>query len=169
MRREISALVAWRTSGRPVVPHGVSLSLGGAERLATVRSLVIRGMYGGTDTLSLRVPVEIYVRAPNQRAMIVHTFDGDTTTVYDGQAAWIAAPETMKPVSVLRLTGGNLDAARIETELFFPARINEIATDWRVGSITGIDDRDVHLSRHPGAARADSQATSGARWAIGEC
>ena len=127
-------------------------TLGGAERLATVRSLVIRGIYGGTDTLSLKVPVEIYVRAPNQRAMIVHTFDGDTTTVYDGQAAWIAAPETMKPVSVLTLTGGNLDSARIETELFFPARIKEIATDWRVGSITGIDDRDVHLVQGRGRA-----------------
>ena len=127
-------------------------TLGGAERLAAVRSLVIRGIYGGTDTLSLKVPVEIYVRAPNQRAMIVHTFDGDTTTVYDGQAAWIAAPETMKPVSVLTLTGGNLDAARIETELFFPARIKEIATDWRVGPVTGIDDRDVHLVQGRGRA-----------------
>lgn len=127
-------------------------ALGGAERLAAVRSLVIRGSYGGTDTLTLKVPVEIYVRAPNQRAMIVHTWDGDTTTVYNGQTGWIAAPETMKPVPVLTLTGGNLDAARVETELFFPSRIKEIAADWRVGPITGIDDRDVQLVQGRGKA-----------------
>jgi photosynthetic reaction center cytochrome c subunit len=127
-------------------------ALGGAERLATLRTLTIKGIYGGTDTLSLKVPVEVFLRAPNQRAMVVHTFDGDTTTVYDGQAGWIAAAETMKPVPVLALTGGNLDAARIEGELWFPARIKEMLTDWRVGQITGIDDRDVQLVQ--GRARA---------------
>ena len=120
-------------------------ALGGADRLATLRTLSIKGIYSGWDTLSLKVPVEILVRAPNQRAMVVHGFDGDMTTVYDGRAGWIAGPETMKPVPVMALTGGNLDAARIETELFFPARIKEMLTDWRVGPITGIGDRDVQF------------------------
>ena len=120
-------------------------ALGGAERLATLRSLSIKGIYSGYDTLSLKVPVEILVRAPNQRVMVVHGYDGDMTTVYDGQAGWIAGPETMKPVPVMALTGGNLDVARIETELFFPSRIKEMLTDWRVGQITGIGDRDVQF------------------------
>lgn len=120
-------------------------ALGGAERLATIRTLSIKGIYGGYDTLSLKVPVEILVRAPNQRVMVVHGFDGDMTTVYDGQAGWIAGPETMKPVPVMALTGGNLDVARIETELFFPSRIKEMLTDWRVGQITAIGDRDVQF------------------------
>jgi photosynthetic reaction center cytochrome c subunit len=120
-------------------------ALGGTERLAAVRSLSIKGIYGGWDTLNLKVPVEILVKAPNQRVMVVHTFDGDTTTVYDGQAGWIAGAETMRPVPVLALTGTNLDAARIETELFFPSRLKETLTDWQVGPVTGIDDRDVQL------------------------
>ena len=120
-------------------------ALGGAERLATLRTLSIKGIYGGYDTLSLKVPVEILVRAPNQRVMVVHGYDGDMTTVYDGQAGWIAGPETMKPVPVMALTGGNLDVARTETELFFPSRIKEMLTDWRVGPITGIGDRDVQF------------------------
>jgi photosynthetic reaction center cytochrome c subunit len=120
-------------------------ALGGAERLATVRSLSIKGIYGGWDTLNLKVPAEILLRAPSQRAMVVHAYDGDTTTVYDGQAGWIAGPETMRPVPVLALTGTNLDAAKIETELFFPSRLKEMLTDWRVGSVTSVDDRDVQL------------------------
>jgi photosynthetic reaction center cytochrome c subunit len=120
-------------------------ALGGAERLAAVRSLSIKGIYGGWDTLNLKVPVEILVKAPNQRMMVVHTFDGDTTTVYDGQAGWTAGAETMKPVPVMALTGTNLDATRIETELFFPSRLKGLLTDWLVGPITSIDDREVQL------------------------
>jgi outer membrane lipoprotein-sorting protein len=120
-------------------------ALGGTERLAAVRTLSIKGIYSGWDTLSLKVPVEIFLQAPNRRAMIVHAYDGDTTTVYDGQSGWIAGPENLKPVPVMGLTGGNLDAARIEGELFFPARIKEMLTDWLVGPITYIDDRDVQL------------------------
>jgi outer membrane lipoprotein-sorting protein len=120
-------------------------AIGGADRLAALRSLSIKGIYSGWDTLSLKVPFELYVRAPSQRAMIVHAFDGDLTTVYDGQAGWTAGPETLKPVPVMALTGGNLDVARIETELFFPTRLKEMLTDWLVGPITGIDDRDVRL------------------------
>ena len=118
-------------------------ALGGTERLAAVRTLSIKGTYSGWDTLSLKVPVEIFLQAPNRRAMIVHAYDGDATTVYDGQSGWIAGPENLKPVPVMALTGGILDAARIEGELFFPARIKEMLTDWLVGPITGIDDRDV--------------------------
>jgi hypothetical protein len=67
------------------------------------------------------------------------------TTVYNGQEGWIAGPEALKPVPVMALTGGNLDVAKIETELFFPARLKEMLTGWLVGPITAIDDRDVRL------------------------
>jgi outer membrane lipoprotein-sorting protein len=120
-------------------------ALGGAQRLATLQSLSVKGIYSGWDTLQQRVAVEIFLKAPNQRTSIVHAFEGDTTTVYDGRAGWIAAPETMKPVPVLALTGSNLDTARIEAELFFPARIKEMLTEWRVGPPTYIDDREVQL------------------------
>jgi outer membrane lipoprotein-sorting protein len=120
-------------------------AIGGAERVATLRSLAIKGIYSGWDTLQQKVPVEIYVRAPSQRAMIIHGFDGDMTTVYDGQAGWVAGPETMKPVGVMALTGPNLDVAKIETELFFPARLKETLTDWMVGQVTAIEGVDEDL------------------------
>lgn len=120
-------------------------ALGGTQRLAALRSLSVKGTYSGWDTLSQKVPVEVFLQTPNRRTTIVHTLDGDTTTVYDGQAGWIAAPETMKPVPVMALTGGNLDAARIEAALFFPAQIRQLFTDWRVGLPTAIDDREVQF------------------------
>ncbi len=48
-------------------------------------------------------PIEIVAKAPGQRATIIHTLDGDNTTVYDGQSGWISAPH--KPVAVLRPDG----------------------------------------------------------------
>jgi outer membrane lipoprotein-sorting protein len=120
-------------------------AVGGAERAATLRSVAVKGVYGGWDTLQQKVPLEVFVQAPNRRAMIVHGYDGEMTTVYDGRAGWVAGPETMKPVGVMALTGDNLDVARIETGLYFPARIKELATDWRVGPPTVIDDREVHF------------------------
>lgn len=120
-------------------------ALGGAQRLATLRSFVVKGSYSGYDTLSTKVPVEIFAKAPDQRTTILHTLDGDSTTAYDGHVGWIAAPETMKPVPLLALTGGNLDAAKIEAELFFPSRIKDILTEWRVGPTTTIGSRDAQL------------------------
>ena len=51
----------------------------------------------------------------------------------------------MKPVPLLTLTGGNLDDAKIQAELFFPSRIKEMLTEWRVGDTTTVDGRDAQL------------------------
>ena len=85
--------------------------------------------------------MEIYARAPGQQTTVVHTLYGDRTTVIDGGAAWVAAPEAEKPVLLLTLTGQELDGVRLEAELLFPARIKEMLTDWRVGWPVLIDDR----------------------------
>jgi photosynthetic reaction center cytochrome c subunit len=42
------------------------------------------------------------------------------------------------------LTGGNLDRARLEAMLSFPAGIRQAFTQWRVGR-TAIDDREVQI------------------------
>jgi photosynthetic reaction center cytochrome c subunit len=120
-------------------------AVGGAQRVAALKSVVAKGTYGGYDTLSQKVPIDIFANAPDQRTTIVHTLDGDSTTVYDGRAGWVAAPETMKPVPILALTGANLDDQKIEATLMFPSRIKDLLTDWRVGQTTSIGDTDVQM------------------------
>jgi photosynthetic reaction center cytochrome c subunit len=119
-------------------------ALGGAQRLAGLTSLVVRGTYQGYDDTE-KSPLEIYAKAPGQRAMIVHGPSGDSTTVYDGSAGWTAAPDTDTPVPVLALTGPFLDAARLDAELCFPGRIKQALGQWRVGYPSTIDDRDVQV------------------------
>src|SRR5207244_1185040 len=55
-------------------------------------------------------------------------------------SAWIAAPD--RPVGLLALTGGNLEGAKIEALVSFPAQLKQAFAAWRVGS-TSIDDKDV--------------------------
>jgi photosynthetic reaction center cytochrome c subunit len=127
-------------------------ALGGAERLAGITSVVAKGTYEAyTDRA--KHPVDVFARAPGQHATIVHAPDGDITTTYDGRDAWIAAPVNERPVPVLALAGGDLDAARLEAELSFPARIRQILSAWRVGLPATIDDRDVQVVQGTSAGR----------------
>ena len=46
---------------------------------------------------------------------------------------------------MLALTGGDLDGAKLDAALAFPARIKQALTRWRVGFPAIIDDRPVQL------------------------
>ena len=117
-------------------------AIGGAERLAGLSSLVGKGTYSGFDTAFEKVPVEVFGKAPAQQAVIVHMFGGDSVRTFDGRNGWMAGPDT--PVPLLTLTGGNLDRARLEATLLFPAGIRQAFSEWRVGR-TAIDDREVQI------------------------
>jgi photosynthetic reaction center cytochrome c subunit len=117
-------------------------ALGGSQRLASVTSYTAKGTFIGFETEQSTVPVEILAKAPAQRTVIVHTQLGDSVRVYDGSAAWIAAPD--RPVSLLPLTGGNLEGARLDAMLGFPAQIKQAFSQWRI-TATAIDDREVRM------------------------
>jgi len=117
-------------------------ALGGAERLATLTSVVARGTYSGFNTGGTEVPVEIVARAPDQRTTIIRTPDGEGVKTYDGRNGWVA--EQWRPVPLMTLTGGNLAGARLEAMMSFPAGIQKAFSQWQVGSTT-IDDRPVQL------------------------
>ena len=117
-------------------------ALGGAQRLASLTSFAAKGTYTGFDTHHTKVPVEVFAKAPDQRAMIIHAAFADRVTAYDGRSAWIAAIE--KPLPLMPLTGGNLSGARVEAMMSFPGQIKQAFNQWRVGT-TAIDDREVQF------------------------
>jgi photosynthetic reaction center cytochrome c subunit len=118
-------------------------ALGGAQRLANLTSFVAKGTNSGYGPEGGKRPVEIYAKAPGQRTTVIHTDNGDSTTTCDGSAGWIAAP--LRPVPVLTLTATDLDGAKLDAELAFPARIKQALGRWRVGFPATIDDRDVQV------------------------
>ena len=77
---------------------------------------------------------------------------GSSTITFDGQRGWVAAP--FRPVPVLELAGQDLDGLRFDAELAFPARIRQVATQWRVGQATVIADREVQVVQGTGSSGA---------------
>jgi photosynthetic reaction center cytochrome c subunit len=117
-------------------------ALGGAQRVSALTSFSAKGTFIGFETEQTKVPMDLYAKAPNQRALIVHTVLGDSTRIYDGRAAWIASPD--RPVGLLTLTGGNLEGARIDALVQFPSQLRQAFNQWRVGA-TSIDEKEVQV------------------------
>jgi photosynthetic reaction center cytochrome c subunit len=120
-------------------------ALGGGQRLASLTNFAGKGTYEGYDTYHEKVPLEIYAEAPGRRTLIAHTQNGDSTTTFDGRAGWVAAVD--KPVHLLPLLpGSELDGAKLDADLCFPADIKQALAQWRNGfPVTTIEDREVQV------------------------
>ena len=119
-------------------------ALGGAQRLASLTSFAAKGTYQGFDDPE-KHPLEMYAKAPDERTIIVQSGNGPSTTTFDGHSGWIAAPDADQPMPVMTLTGGDLQGARVDAMLCFPAGIKQAFSQWRVGPPTTINDRDVQV------------------------
>jgi photosynthetic reaction center cytochrome c subunit len=144
-----------KSGGRPKSPSGPTAdqvldkyiqAVGGAQRLATLTSFIAKGTYEGFDTGDAQIPLDLYAKAPAQRTMIAHArgeggAPKDSTTTFDGRNGWVAARNTLVPV--LTMTGGNLDAARVDAQLSFPGQIKQVLTNW------SSDFPDAKIEEHP--------------------
>jgi photosynthetic reaction center cytochrome c subunit len=119
-------------------------AVGGGQQLAKLNSFTGKGTYSGFDTEFQKVAVEVYAKSPNQRSTVVHTSAGDTTATYDGHDGWLAA--TNKPVPLIVLVGGDLDGAKLDAELSFPAGLKQSLTKWHADfPPTKINDRTAQV------------------------
>jgi outer membrane lipoprotein-sorting protein len=115
---------------------------GGEQRLASFTSFSATGTYSGYDTDFAKKPAEVYAKAPGLRTTVIHPPIGEGRTVFDGRNAWIAEANSLLPL--ITVTGGELDAATLEAELAFPAKIKQYLTGWRAGFPSMmIDDHNV--------------------------
>jgi outer membrane lipoprotein-sorting protein len=117
-------------------------AVGGPARLAAMTSFVARGEYLGYGEAQA-VPVEIYAKAPSQLTTIIRTLNGASTATYDGAAGWMAVPDAETPIPLRALNGTELEGARLDAQLAFPAAIKQALTDWRGAIPSALGDRDV--------------------------
>jgi len=116
-------------------------AVGGAQRVASLTSYVAKGTYSGYGPETFPRPVEIYAKAPNQKTVALRDpSTGDNITVFDGRNGWVSAP--FRPIDVLEFHGAELDSARAEAELTFPANVKQALTNMRSSS-DFINDRSV--------------------------
>jgi len=117
-------------------------AIGGAERLANLKSFLATGTSVGFGGFGGGAQVSVYAKAPDQRAPIIDFKDtpgrGDTTRSYDGQRGWLRTP--LNILGEYELSGGELDGARLDAELSFPGQIKQVLTKLRVSLPTTISD-----------------------------
>jgi hypothetical protein len=117
-------------------------ALGGADRVAARISFVAAGTTIGFNTANVKVPIEIYAKAPGQRTEVIRTFEGDAVKTFDGRNAWAA--EGWRQLPLMTFTGGNLAGAKFEATLSFPAGLRAAFADWK-GMNIELDGREVVL------------------------
>ncbi len=125
-------------------------ALGGADRLSKITSYTAQGTSQLFGEAHLD-PAEIYAKGPNQLATIVHQREGDMARTFNGREGWAMLPLTVVPV--YPMTGGALEAARLDAQLAFPAQIKQLFDNWRVSYPTTIDGHDVNVVQATGASR----------------
>lgn len=104
-------------------------AVGGAQA-TKLTSIVGKGTYTGYGPEGFPRPVELYARTPNQKTIAIRDAEaGDNITVFDGKTGWVSAP--FKPIDVLELHGAELDSARADAELMFPANVKQALTNVR--------------------------------------
>ena len=122
-------------------------ALGGVGPLSKVTSFVATGTSEGFRGFGGGGAVQIFAKAPDQRATIIKFAQEigrqDAIRVFDGRSGWVSAPLAVVPQYVLG--GSELDGAKLDAQLSFPAQIKKALTQLRVGPPDNIDGHDVDV------------------------
>jgi hypothetical protein len=144
-------VIARATSGEPSADDILDKyikALGGADKLAALKSYTAKGTCIAFGEVGKGDPVEIYAQAPNRLATLVHQKEGDMARTYDGSAGYFLLPLTVQ--QEYPWTGGALEGAKLDAELAFPGGIKSYLTNWRVGFSEQIDGKDVRVVQGTG-------------------
>lgn len=120
-------------------------ALGGEDALHKVRSRV---MTGTMTAFGHTMPVEIYAKAPDERASVMKLKRGRSMTVYNGHEGWAS----MMPRPPHPLEGSELDRARLDADFYFPLDIQKIFTSLRERPPQKVGDQEAYavLGIRPG-------------------
>ncbi len=127
-------------------------ALGGAQRLAGIKSFIATGTSVGYEGLGGGGQFQICGKAPDQRMVQIvfkdHPERGDSTRAYNGSAGWIKSPRGL--LAEYELDGSELDGLRLEAELAFPGQIKQVLTNLRSGNPDSINGSDVDVVQGTG-------------------
>jgi len=113
-------------------------TVGGAEAAAKISTRIQKG----TLTVgSERFAVEVLSKGPANRVTKVHFVGGDSVTGINETEGWLTASGG----SVHEMSPSEVDAARMDAELFFPTALNRIFKQLRVEQSRRINGRDAYV------------------------
>ena len=112
-------------------------AVGGADALHKITSRVEHGTIKFGQGQS---SIEIYSKAPDKRLSVMHSQRGDSLTGFDGQVGWLTGFGPPR-----EMTGGDLDVARIDAELYLPVDAKKVFTQFGVRPAEKVGDREAFL------------------------
>ena len=112
-------------------------AVGGAVALGKIKSRVQKGTL---DAGGMQFPIEVYSEVPDKRVSVSHPQGGSSVTAFNGEVGWLSVPK-----GVHMMTAAEREAARIDAELYFPARVRELYKDFRVRPGEEINGRATYL------------------------
>jgi photosynthetic reaction center cytochrome c subunit len=127
-------------------------ALGGAPRVAGITSFVATGSAVGYGDLGGNAEFSLFAKSPNQRAIVISYKDTQrpsSSWSFDGRSGWIKTPRGL--LGEYELIGSELDGARFEAQLLFPAQLKQALTNWRGAATRSIGDRDFTVIQGSGS------------------
>lgn len=122
-------------------------ALGGAQKLAGLKSWVAEGTSLGYEGLGGGGSFTVYAKAPDQRSQVIifkdHPERGDTYRVYNGKTGWNKTPRNAVPE--YELSGSELAGMRFDALMAFPGNIKTVLRAPLRTTTTELGDKDVEL------------------------
>jgi hypothetical protein len=122
-------------------------ALGGAQKLAAITSYVATGKSVGYEGLGGEGEFNIYAKSPNQKTTEIsfkdHPDRGKSIWAFDGRTGWITTPRGL--LGEYEVTGSGLDGVRFDAQMAFPGQIKTLFTNWRVGQMETLGDKDFNI------------------------
>jgi len=117
-------------------------AIGGAERLANLKSYVANGTSVGFGGFGGGGQVQVFAKFPDQRATFIEFAKaadrGENIRTYNGREGWLKTPITV--LKEYELIGSELDGARLDAQLSFPGQIKQVLSNLRVSLPVTISD-----------------------------
>jgi photosynthetic reaction center cytochrome c subunit len=118
-------------------------AVGGADAIYKVKTRIQQGTINAMGEPYL---VEVYSEGPEKRVSISHPSFGDSVTAYNGQAGWLSTARGMHLMNAQEAA-----AARVDAQLYFPARLHELFQEFRVEPGETIAGHETYLVAAKGA------------------
>ncbi|HEV2350321.1 MAG TPA: c-type cytochrome [Terriglobia bacterium] len=113
-------------------------AVGGADAFQKITSRVEKGTLSGFGPNGF--PIDVYAKAPDKRVTVMHTPRGENITGFDGQVGWLSGFGPPRAV-----TGGELDAMRMNADFYFPVHLKQIFSQFRPRPSEKIGDQETNL------------------------
>jgi photosynthetic reaction center cytochrome c subunit len=112
-------------------------AIGGIDALKKIKSRVQKGTL---DAGGMQFPIEVYSEAPDRRVSISHMQGGESVTAFNGEVGWLSIRNGFH-----KMTSAEGEAARLDAELYFPARVKDLYKEFHVRAGEPINGRPTYL------------------------